>query len=93
MLSNLASTLRKGSQPLILTSTRLEDNFTKNKINLSIFKELKEGEKLGKIIDDEGKPNFAASSMPHFPAAQHLTQNCFAFNTRENNKSTKISPK
>ena len=58
MLSNLASTLRKGSQPLILTSTRLEDNFTKNKINLSIFKELKEGEKLGKIIDDEGKPKY-----------------------------------
>ena len=58
MLSQLACNLRKDKQSLVLTPTRLEDNFKKNKINLAIFKDLKKGEKLGKIIDDEGKPKY-----------------------------------
>lgn len=58
MLSQLACNLRKDKQSLVLTPTRLEDNFKKNKINLAIFKELKKGEKLGKIIDGEGKPQY-----------------------------------
>jgi hypothetical protein len=36
----------------------LEDNFKKNKINLEIFKDLKAGEKLGKIIDGEGQTKY-----------------------------------
>ena len=46
MISAIAGSLQPQAQPLILTPTRLKDNFEKNKINLEIFKELKEGEKL-----------------------------------------------
>jgi hypothetical protein len=58
MLSQLACNLRKDSISLILTPTRLEDKFKKNKINLEIFKDLKAGEKLGKIIDEEGQSKY-----------------------------------
>ena len=53
MISQLAGNLQKPTQPLILTPTRLKDNFEKNKVNLAIFKDLKEGEKLGKQIKEE----------------------------------------
>ena len=52
MISQLAGNLQKPTQPLILTPTRLKDNFEKNKVNLAIFKDLKEGEKLGKQIKE-----------------------------------------
>ena len=55
MISAIAGSLQPQAQPLILTPTRLKDNFEKNKINLEIFKDLKEGEKLGKQINSEGK--------------------------------------
>ena len=58
MISQIAGNLQKSSQPLVLTPTRLEDNFKKNKINLAIFTDLKEGEKLGKQINDNGKPEY-----------------------------------
>ena len=58
MISAIASNLQKQSQPLVLTPTRLEDHFKKNKSSLAIFKELKEGEKLGKVINEEGKPEY-----------------------------------
>ena len=58
MISAIASNLQKPSQPLVLTPTRLEDHFKKNKCSLAIFKELKEGEKLGKILNEEGKPEY-----------------------------------
>lgn len=58
MLSQIVGNLRNDSISLILTPTRLEDKFKKNKGNLAIFKDLKAGEKLGKIIDDEGKPKY-----------------------------------
>ena len=53
MISTIASNLQNSPKPLVLTPTRLEDNFKKNKFNLAIFKELKEGDKLGKEIKDE----------------------------------------
>jgi len=58
MISAIAGSLQPQTQPLILTPTRLKDNFEKNKNNLEIFKELKEGEKLGKQINSEGKPEY-----------------------------------
>ena len=58
MISAIAGSLQPQTQPLILTPTRLKDNFEKNKINLEIFKNLKEGEKLGKQINSEGKPEY-----------------------------------
>jgi len=58
MFSAIAGSLQLQPQPLILTPTRLKDNFDKNKNNLEIFKDLKEGEKLGKIINSEGKPEY-----------------------------------
>ena len=58
MISAIAGSLQPQTQPLILTPTRLNDNFEKNKINLEIFKNLKEGEKLGKQINSEGKPEY-----------------------------------
>ena len=58
MISAIASNFQKQSQPLVLTPTRLEDHFKKNKSSLAIFKELKEGEKLGKVINEEGKPEY-----------------------------------
>ena len=58
MISQIAGTLQQQAQPLILTPTRLKDNFEKNKINLEIFKDLQEGEKLGKQINSEGKPEY-----------------------------------
>ena len=47
MISAIAGSLQPQTQPLILTPTRLKDNFEKNKINLEIFKNLKEGERIG----------------------------------------------
>jgi hypothetical protein len=58
MLSKLANNLNLPAQPLILTPTRLKDNFENNKNNLEIFKDLKEHEKLGKLISKEGKPEY-----------------------------------
>ena len=58
MISAIAGSLQPQAQPLILTPTRLKDNFEKNKINLEIFKDLQEGEKLGKQINSEGKPEY-----------------------------------
>ena len=57
MISQIAGNLQSKPQPLILTPTRLKDNFEKNKSNLAIFKDLKEGEKLGKEIK-EGKSEY-----------------------------------
>ena len=57
MISQIAGNLQKQPQPLILTPTRLKDNFEKNKNNLAIFKDLKEGEKLGKELK-EGKSHY-----------------------------------
>ena len=53
MISTIASNLQNSPKPLVLTPTRLEDNFKKNKCNLAIFKELQEGDKLGKEIKDD----------------------------------------
>ena len=53
MISTIASNLQNSAKPLVLTPTRLEDNFKKNKANLAIFKNLKEGDKLGKEITDD----------------------------------------
>jgi len=58
MLSKLANNLNLPIQSLILTPTRLEDNFKNNKKNLEIFKDLKEYEKLGKQISKEGKSEY-----------------------------------
>jgi len=58
MLSKLANNLNLPAQPLILTPTRLKDNFENNKKNLEIFKDLKEHEKLGKQISQDGKSEY-----------------------------------
>ena len=68
MISAIAGSLQPQAQPLILTPTRLKDNFEKNKINLEIFKDLKEGEKLGKQINSEGKPEYY--KVPHYMGIQ-----------------------
>tara|TARA_B100001175_G_C19171530_1_gene477671 strand:- start:122 stop:667 length:546 start_codon:yes stop_codon:yes gene_type:complete len=57
MISQIAGNLHSKAQPLILTPTRLEDNFKKNKVSLKIFETLQEGEKLGKEII-EGKSQY-----------------------------------
>ena len=58
MFSTLASNLHQKSQPLILTSTRLKENFEKIKKNLEIFKDLAENEKLGKQVNKNGEPEY-----------------------------------
>ena len=58
MFSTLASNLHQKSQPLILTSTRLKENFQKNKKNLEIFKDLAEKEKLGKQVNKNGETEY-----------------------------------
>jgi hypothetical protein len=57
MISQIAGALHSKPQPLILTPTRLQDNFEKNKKGLEIFKTLQEGEKLGKELID-GKSHY-----------------------------------
>ena len=55
MLSSLAKNISSPKrETLVLTSTRLKENFEKNKNNLKIFQDLKEGEKLGKMVNTEG---------------------------------------
>lgn len=55
MLSSLAKNISSPKrETLVLTSTRLKENFEKNKNNLKIFQDLNEGEKLGKMINKEG---------------------------------------
>ena len=61
MISSIASNLQNSPKPLVLTPTRLEDNLKKNKYNLAIFKELKEGDKLGKEIKDDALQYYKVS--------------------------------
>jgi len=61
MISTIASNLQNSPKPLVLTPTRLEDNFKKNKFNLAIFKKLKEGDKLGKEIKDDALQYYKVS--------------------------------
>lgn len=45
-------------QPLISTTTKLKESFEKNKLNLEVFTDLKENEKLGKQINSKGEAEY-----------------------------------
>ena len=52
MISSIVGPLQLKPQTIIPTTTKLKEDFKKNKLNLEIFKDLKENEKLGKQINE-----------------------------------------
>tara|TARA_B100001250_G_C19574882_1_gene689268 strand:- start:51 stop:593 length:543 start_codon:yes stop_codon:yes gene_type:complete len=58
MISSIVGPLQFKSQPLIPTTTKLKGEFEKIKLNLEIFKDLKENEKLGKQINSKGEAEY-----------------------------------
>ena len=58
MISTLVNNLHANSQTLISTTTRLEETFKNHRNNLKIFKNLNEGEKLGKQINKNGDSEY-----------------------------------
>ena len=57
MISSLVGPIFK-QQTLVSTSTLLKAEFEKNKVNLEIFKNLKENEKLGKQVNEKGEAKY-----------------------------------
>lgn len=58
MISSIIAPLQFKSQSLIPTTTKMKEEFEKNKSNLEIFKDLKENEKLGKQINSKGEAEY-----------------------------------
>ena len=58
MISSLVGPIQLNTQPLISTTTKLEEDFKKNKQNLNIFIDLKKNEKLGKVINNQGEAEY-----------------------------------
>ena len=58
MISSIVGPLQLKPQTLIPTTTKLKEDFEKNKLNLEIFKDLKENEKLGKQINSKGEAEY-----------------------------------
>ena len=54
MISTLVNNLQNNTQSIISTTTRLKETFNYHKKNLRVFKNLNEGEKLGKQINKNG---------------------------------------
>lgn len=58
MISTLVNNLQNNSQSIISTTTRLKETFNYHKKNLIVFKNLNEGEKLGKQINKNGDSEY-----------------------------------
>ena len=58
MISTLVNNLQNNSQSIISTTTRLKETFNYHKKNFFVFKNLNEGEKLGKQINKNGDSEY-----------------------------------
>ena len=58
MISTLVNNLQTNTQTLISTTTKLKETFNYHKNNLLIFKNLNEGEKLGKQKNKKGEMEY-----------------------------------
>jgi len=58
MISTLVNNLHNNSRSIISTTTRLKETFNYHKKNLNVFKNLNEGEKLGKQINNNGDSEY-----------------------------------